>query len=85
MDDDADVANVNQPIGLVESKAGQYVPRCLVPKGPVTKATAKEIEHGGCRHPNKACLLHYLVLCWRRFQGVLTESYVLRLIVNRIY
>lgn len=48
MDNYADVANIDQPVWLIESKSGQYVPRCFVSESRIAKAAAKEVECGGC-------------------------------------
>lgn len=62
MNEDTEIGEIHQPVRLIKPEISQYVARCIVPKGNVTKAATKEVEHGGRRYPDKIRLPHYLVL-----------------------
>ncbi|BAS98223.1 Os06g0556101, partial [Oryza sativa Japonica Group] len=66
VDHDADVGEVDQPVGLVEAEPGEHVPRRRVPERRVPQAPAQHVERRRGRHPQQRCLLHRLVLRrWR--------------------
>ena len=45
-----DVGQVNQPEGLVKSKANQHVARCTVSECSIAETTAHHVEYGGGSH-----------------------------------
>lgn len=72
MDDDGGIGDVQQPVRVIESKAGEEVPWSGVAEGGVAHATAKGVEDGGHRDADKVRFFHDL--CFRRgrgFDGVL--------------
>jgi hypothetical protein len=71
VDDDAGVGEVDEPVGLVETEAGEEVARRVAPEGGVAEAAAAEVEEGGDHDRDDGRLLHRLVLGRWRFQGVL--------------
>ena len=71
VDDDADVADVDEPEGLVEPEAGEEVPRRAVAERRVPQHAAQHVEHRRRRHSDERRLLHHLVLRRARPQRVL--------------
>lgn len=41
------IGKVDEPVRFIESKTRQNVPRCVIPKGRITKASTREVEEGG--------------------------------------
>jgi hypothetical protein len=71
---DADVADVDEPEGVVEAEAREEVPRRLVAERRVAQHAAEHVEHGGRRHADEGGLLHHRVLRRARPQRVLHQS-----------
>jgi hypothetical protein len=71
---DADVGEVDQPVGLVEAEPGQDVPRRGVAERRVAEAAGEHVEPRGGRHAQQGRLLHRLVLSRRRLHSVLKSN-----------
>ena len=69
MENDAEVGEVDEPVGLVEAEAGEEVARGGVAERRVAKASAAEVEEGGDTDAGPRRRLHRLRL--RRPQRVL--------------
>lgn len=61
MDDNADVADGNEPEWIIEAKPGKRVAGSCISESNVPGNTTQQVE-GSCRaHSYQGCLLHHLV------------------------
>nr|ACL53175.1 unknown [Zea mays] len=71
VENDGEVGEVDEPVGLVEAEAGEEVARGAVAERRVAKAPAAEVEEGGDSDARSRRLFHRLALRRRRPQRVL--------------
>ena len=74
VDGDAEVGEVDEPVGLVEAEAGEEVTGRGVAEGRVAEAPAAEVEEGGHRDARPRRRPHRLALRRRRPQRVLSPQ-----------
>lgn len=74
MNNNASVAEVYQPVGVVESKSGQQVAWGIISKSCVPSTSHRHVEYGGGNDTKQTSPLHCFVFRGRRFQGVLIRK-----------
>jgi hypothetical protein len=74
VENDGEVGEVDEPVGLVEAEAGEEVARGAVAERRVAKAPAAEVEEGGDSDARSRRLFHRLALRRRRPQRVLGNT-----------
>lgn len=71
VENNAGICKADQPIGIVEAKPCEKIPRSIISEGSISDTSARQVEEAGDGNCSRRGSLHCLVLWWRWLQRVL--------------